>query len=88
MQCPSAKIVLLLPEDSSEPWFRTSLLSRWQRVRSWNAGSDIMRWMDETPAGDDRCGKGPRTVMKKVFVALPIRTPALFVASIAYAQRP
>ena len=58
---PSAQIVLLLPEDSNAPWFRPSLLSRWQRVRSWDAGSDIMRWMDETPAGDVRWRKGPRT---------------------------
>ena len=51
-----ARIVILIPEDTSAPWFRVSLLRNWHRIRSWQAGSDIFRWVSATG-----CRQGPRT---------------------------
>lgn len=59
-RCPSAMIVLLVPEDSRAPWFRPSLMSRWHRVRSWDPGSDLFHWLEREPSGEHRWRKGPR----------------------------
>ena len=56
-QSPDARIVLLLPEDRGAPWFRAGLLSSWFRIRTWEAGSDIFRWV--SPSG--ALTRGPRS---------------------------
>ena len=56
------KVVLLAPEDSRAPWFRSVLRRGWHRVRSWSAGSDLFRWqvLDRT-SGSVRWRRGPRS---------------------------
>ena len=59
----SIKAVLLVPEDAQAPWFRPALLKRWRRVRSWDANSDLFRWLD-TDEEHDRWRRGPRTDLR------------------------
>ena len=63
-QCPASQIVMLIPEDSQAPWFRPSVMSRWSRVRSWDAGSDLFRWVDHSSPTQVRWRKGPRADMR------------------------
>ena len=60
---PSIKIVVLAPEDCSAPWFRPNLLRNWYRIRSWNAGSDLFRWL-EGSGSNHRWRKGPRSDLR------------------------
>ena len=48
------RVVILCPDDPGAPWFRPSLLSKWHRIRSWPAGSDLFRW-----PSDRGLSKGP-----------------------------
>ena len=46
------RVALLAPCDSGAPWFRASSLRAWTRRQSWPAGSDLFRWVSDTPRAD------------------------------------
>ena len=59
---PGLQVVLLAPEDVAAPWFRQDLLTGWHRIRSWEAGSDIFRWVAGGPDRSSvRWRRGPRS---------------------------
>ena len=59
----AVRVAILVPEDVSAPWFRPSLLKNWKRTRTWDAGSDLFRFRDDSN-NEVRWRKGPKSDLK------------------------
>ena len=64
------RAVVLCPEDIGAPWFRTSVLRRWNRVQFWPSGSALFRVL----RSDGSWATGPCTDLP--YVLLQSWTPS------------
>ena len=65
-------VAVLAPEDKQAPWFRAKTLQNYKRTQRWDAGADLLRWIDckSPPAGsgEPRWRKGHRTALPYVLL--------------------